>query len=156
MNYLLQDGFGEAYREWRRHNTILAQVGKPIRCSCLKQGVVVQTRPPLFNGCQLRLEDLWKSVQCLGGSRRVSEGRRWATIGRMFNPPPTMTNFSYRIKQLYAEYLLEFERVRLCLPSSPCLKEICDATEHRSRKGNACPNVHGARTSGVSEQTTDY
>jgi len=57
------------------------------------------------------IADLWMAVQSEGGSRRVSEGRRWAAIGRRFNPPATMTNFSHRIKNLFAEYLLEFERV---------------------------------------------
>eukprot|EP00210_Caulerpa_lentillifera_P003001 g2865.t1 len=61
-------------------------------------------------GTKFTLQELWNAVQSLGGSRRVSEGRLWATVGRKFHPPPTMTNFSFRIKNIFAEQLLEYER----------------------------------------------
>lgn len=37
--------------------------------------------------------------------------KRWAGIGRLFDPPKNMTNLSYHIKRLYEKHLLGFERV---------------------------------------------
>ena len=101
--------FSIAYAQWCRHLGIEHEVIN--HGSIFARLLHFQDALPFFNGRQLQLEELWTAVQHFGGSRRVSEGRLWATVGRRFDPPPTMTNFSYRIKQLYAEYLLEFERV---------------------------------------------
>ena len=37
--------------------------------------------------------------------------KRWASIGRCFNPPSSMTNLSFHIKRIFERYLLPFEQV---------------------------------------------
>lgn len=130
MNSNIPVDFSSSYVRWWRRCRRSTSI--PVRRLRFDECLLNQNALPCYTGAQIRLEDLWNCVQRFGGSRRVSEGRLWATVGRQFNPPSTMTNFSHRIKQIYAQYLLEYERVR-CLLSS----RLRCCVEHRSRSCNA-------------------
>lgn len=72
------------------------------------------------------LKKLWELVYAHGGSNQVDLvvdhslktcvfkvclKKRWASIGRCFNPPASMTNLSFHIKRIFERYLLPFEQV---------------------------------------------
>eukprot|EP01023_Acetabularia_acetabulum_P016725 TRINITY_DN18271_c1_g1_i2.p1 TRINITY_DN18271_c1_g1~~TRINITY_DN18271_c1_g1_i2.p1 ORF type:complete len:467 (+),score=85.87 TRINITY_DN18271_c1_g1_i2:221-1621(+) len=69
-----------------------------------------QLRVPRFNKSDLDLEHLWDAVKCRGGSAQVCGNKQWAEIGRMFDPPASMTNLSFHIKRIYEKYLLAYEK----------------------------------------------
>lgn len=43
---------------------------------------------------------------------QVCASKKWAAVGRKFNPPPTMTDLSHQVKKNYEKAMLAFERVR--------------------------------------------
>lgn len=43
---------------------------------------------------------------------QATAGKKWASIGRAFNPPSSMTDLSYQIKKIYIARLQRFEEVR--------------------------------------------
>ena len=51
---------------------------------------------------------------------QVVAGKRWAWIGRHFNPPSSMTDLSFQIKKIYNSKLLPFEEVGQRLKSEQC------------------------------------
>eukprot|EP00210_Caulerpa_lentillifera_P001470 g1411.t1 len=57
------------------------------------------------------LKKLWELVSAHGGSNQVCLKKRWAYIGRCFNPPASMTNLSFHIKRIYEKFLLPFEQL---------------------------------------------
>lgn len=65
---------------------------------------------PIFNHSEFDLAKLWHAVRDHGGSEKVCQMKRWAAIGRLFNPPPSMTNLSFHMKRLWSKYLLDYER----------------------------------------------
>eukprot|EP00803_Ostreobium_quekettii_P003955 evm.model.scf_1224.5 EVM.evm.TU.scf_1224.5 scf_1224:42116-47812(-) len=65
---------------------------------------------PIFNHQEFDLAKLWHAVRELGGSEKVCQMKRWASIGRLFNPPASMTNLSFHMKRLWFKYLLDYER----------------------------------------------
>ncbi|GMH38198.1 hypothetical protein BSKO_06082 [Bryopsis sp. KO-2023] len=69
-------------------------------------------RVPVFSKKELDLAQLWSVVQEFGGSEKVCYEKRWAGIGRLFDPPKNMTNLSFHIKRLYEKHLLPFERAK--------------------------------------------
>lgn len=52
---------------------------------------------------------LFSSVLDAGGSEDVTRKKRWAAIGRQFNPPANMTDLSYRTKQIFISNLHDLE-----------------------------------------------
>lgn len=82
------------------------------------------------------IADLWIAVQSEGGSLSVSENRRWAAVSRSFSRPPTMTNLSLRLKQLYIEHLLEYEHVSHSALNAKILLSI---VVHQFQSCNAIP-----------------
>ncbi|GAB4819164.1 hypothetical protein N2152v2_006210 [Parachlorella kessleri] len=71
------------------------------------------TKVPLFNKYEIDLFKLFKLVLKCGGADAVVASKRWAWIGRHFNPPPSMTDLSFQIKKIYNGKLLQFEEGRL-------------------------------------------
>lgn len=67
-------------------------------------------KPPIFNRQEMDLRKLWHAVQERGGSAKVCQAKHWASVGRKFNPPRSMTNLSYHVKRIYARCLLPYER----------------------------------------------
>eukprot|EP00210_Caulerpa_lentillifera_P004358 g4156.t1 len=116
-----RDNFVVDYPAWRHRNGFSSEPEVPSIC-----------------GLRFSLQELWTAVQSLGGSRRVSEGRLWATVGRRFHPPPTMTNFSFRIKNIFAEHLLEYERS--IDPDRAMLKPM-EVSKNRAGKANGNARV---------------
>mmetsp|Transcript_2182 Transcript_2182/g.5050 ORF Transcript_2182/g.5050 Transcript_2182/m.5050 type:complete len:202 (+) Transcript_2182:1584-2189(+) len=55
------------------------------------------------------LMKLWNEVNRRGGYSEVKDGKLWATVGKIFNPPHTCTNLSYIVKKCYEECLLALE-----------------------------------------------
>ena len=43
---------------------------------------------------------------------QVAANKLWATVGRRFNPPSTMTDLSFVFKRNYVQALSAFEQVR--------------------------------------------
>eukprot|EP00210_Caulerpa_lentillifera_P007118 g6810.t1 len=68
-------------------------------------------KAPIFNRKVMDLKKLWELVYAHGGSNQVCLKKRWASIGRCFNPPTSMTNLSFHIKRIYEKYLLPFEQL---------------------------------------------
>eukprot|EP01025_Chloroclados_australasicus_P028676 TRINITY_DN2840_c0_g1_i1.p2 TRINITY_DN2840_c0_g1~~TRINITY_DN2840_c0_g1_i1.p2 ORF type:complete len:541 (+),score=54.21 TRINITY_DN2840_c0_g1_i1:220-1623(+) len=69
-----------------------------------------QLKLPRFNKGDMDLEQLWFAVKVRGGSSQVSLHKQWAEVGRLFDPPASMTNLSYNIKRIYEKYLLAYEK----------------------------------------------
>ncbi|GMH34422.1 hypothetical protein BSKO_02256 [Bryopsis sp. KO-2023] len=76
---------------------------------------------PVFNKQEMDLEKLWGLVRSRGGSDRVCREKKWASIGRYFDPPRSMTNLSFHIKRIYDKCLLQLEKERY--PSEAMSKE---------------------------------
>ncbi|GAB4820123.1 hypothetical protein N2152v2_007169 [Parachlorella kessleri] len=69
---------------------------------------------PRFNKRELDVEKLWLLAHVQGGGYDlVCQKKLWASVGRHFNPPKSMTNLSFHMKRLYERLLLPFERVWL-------------------------------------------
>ena len=60
--------------------------------------------------------------------------KRWAAIGRLFNPPPSMTNLSFHMKRLWSKYLLDYERVCMQLSTQWTNERDEDKTEPGSQR----------------------
>eukprot|EP00887_Chlorella_sp_A99_P007368 scaffold2.g7368.t1 len=77
----------------------------------------VELQIPRFNRQALDVEKLWTLVSRQGGYDATTSGKLWATVGRAFNPPRSMTNLS-----LYERTLLAYERhqqgVEITLPTA--------------------------------------
>ncbi|KAL4452081.1 hypothetical protein ABPG75_007743 [Micractinium tetrahymenae] len=66
--------------------------------------------PPLFHRAAMDVFKLFRAVYKQGGHDEVVRQKGWARIGRMFNPPSSMTDLSFQTKKIYATKLLEFEK----------------------------------------------
>lgn len=53
---------------------------------------------PRFSHKAVDLPLAWRLVQGHGGYDAACRGKKWAAIGRHFNPSPTCTNLSYQAR----------------------------------------------------------
>eukprot|EP01024_Parvocaulis_polyphysoides_P020720 TRINITY_DN1974_c0_g1_i6.p1 TRINITY_DN1974_c0_g1~~TRINITY_DN1974_c0_g1_i6.p1 ORF type:complete len:332 (-),score=37.88 TRINITY_DN1974_c0_g1_i6:408-1403(-) len=67
-------------------------------------------KPPRLNKQELDLAKLWNLVAERKGSARVTMLKEWPKLGREFDIPSYMTNFSTIIKGLYIRHLLPYEQ----------------------------------------------
>ncbi|KAL4437509.1 hypothetical protein ABPG77_003490 [Micractinium sp. CCAP 211/92] len=80
--------------------------------------------PPLFHRATMDLFKLFRTVYKLGGHDEVVRQKGWARVGRMFNPPSSMTDLSFQTKRIYATKLLEFEQASRAYRAGDIAAEI--------------------------------
>lgn len=71
-------------------------------------GMKLDTKLP-HRKFQINLHELLHSVLHLGGYDKVSESKKWARIGKKFDPPTTMTDLSSFMKKFYTKKLKPME-----------------------------------------------
>jgi len=72
---------------------------------------VVLKCPLSINKRPLDLQVLWHEVNIRGGYEDVKANKLWSTVGKSFFPPPSCTNLSYIVRNVYEATLFDLEGV---------------------------------------------
>ena len=110
---------------------------------------------PASSRLEVDLAKLFVQVLHNGGSGEVTLRKFWATIGRTFNPPPQMTDLSFKTKNIFVSKLLPLEEAYAA--GGPCVAHLEGIFKNLPRPSLVHPlDVSGIMTQRAGPQNRSY